>query len=400
MNKIYLFILVAATLTLGSCKTALKAYEKGNYEDAVELAVRQLQKKGYNEDTKNLLKNAYSFAVNEHEDKIRTLSAYNSSSHYEKIYHEYLELKKISEAINNSAEARKVLKAIDYSSYVQTYRDKTGDVYFEQGLALMDASDKRSYREAYRMFNTAAKYKNNAAIQQKIKEAYDAAVVTVMIVPVDAAGSIYHKGYNNRSYYNNNYNKMYGFGYRLRNFHEHLARNLQYRQGNEFVEFVTELDAADNFVKVDEILEIGLRDIDVGRYFDNNYKRNVSKQILVKEIIYKPDSVVKQYATVHASINATQRTYISKAELMITARDTKGNYLWSDIIKGDHRWTTEFATYNGDERALSPNDRNLLNNSNYSHPFGNMSEDDIINKLLQQIENEAFHRFGTYYSQF
>jgi hypothetical protein len=402
MNKIYSLLLLTA-ITFGSCKTAMKAYEKGNYEDAVSLAVKQLQKKGYDEDTKNLLRNAYDYAIKDHEDKIRTLNASSSDTRYEKIYNEYRELQKLYQAINNSPEAKKVVNAVDYSSYVQTYKEKAGEVYFERGLALMDAGDKRSYREAYRLFNTAAKYKNDAAVKQKIKEAYDAAVVRVMIVSTDGLSNGYNNGYHNNGGYNNGYygnNNLYNSSYKLRNFHEDLVRSLRYQGSNEFVQFVSEFDARDNSTRVDEILEIGLRNVDVGRYFDNNYSRDVSQQIVVKEIVYKPDSVVKQYATVHARINTTQRTYLSEADLIITAKDAKGNYLWSDVIRSEHRTATEFATYTGDERALSNSDRNLLNNRNNNNPFGNIRQDDIINELLRQIESEASHRFRSYYNRY
>ncbi len=397
MNKLY-SLLIIATFLLGSCKTAIKAYEKGNYEDAVELAVKQLQKKGYDEDTKNLLRNAYDHAVKDHESKISTLSASNSDNKYEQIYNEYRELQKMYDAINNSPEAKKVVDAVDYSSYVETYKERTGDIYYERGVALMNENNKRSYREAYRIFNTASRFKNSIDVQQKMKEAYEAAIVRIMIVSTDDLRNSYNNGYYNNGYNNNNHN-LYNSSFKLRNFHQDLARNLRFQGGNEFIQFVSEFDVRDGNARVDEILEIGLRNIDIGRFYDNNNSRRVSKDIVVKEIVYKPDSIVREYAKVYATINQTRRTYSSEADLMVTARDTKGNYLWSDVIRGQRQWYTEFATYTGDERALSASDKSLLNNrpDRYNN---NYRQNEIIDELLRQIESEASHRFRSYYSRY
>jgi len=73
MNKIYtLFGLIAFVLITG-CKTAAKLYDKGNYDEAVELAVKKLKKKPDNE-LRALLQSAYQYAVNDHETRIHQLS--------------------------------------------------------------------------------------------------------------------------------------------------------------------------------------------------------------------------------------------------------------------------------------------------------------------------------------
>ena len=72
MRKIYtLFGLIAIVLITG-CKTAAKLYDKGNYDEAVQLAVKKLQKKPDNE-MRELLQSAYHYAVNDHEARIHQL---------------------------------------------------------------------------------------------------------------------------------------------------------------------------------------------------------------------------------------------------------------------------------------------------------------------------------------
>ncbi|MDQ3681501.1 MAG: hypothetical protein M3352_00335, partial [Bacteroidota bacterium] len=101
------------------------------------------------------------------------------------------------------------------------------------------------------------------------------------------------------------------------------------------------------------------------------------------------------YGTVHAQITTTRRTMVSEGELYVSSRDPKGRTLWNDIFRGEYRWQTEFATYRGDERALSQSDRNLLNRNDYNTP----REDDILRAVFKEIENEMNYRLRNYYSR-
>jgi hypothetical protein len=137
--------------------------------------------------------------------------------------------------------------------------------------------------------------------------------------------------------------------------------------------------------------------IRIGQPYDERSQRQVSKEVVVKEIIYKADSIVKQYGTVKATITRTKRTLLSEGELYLTLRDPKGRTLWNDRFNGQHRWQTEFATYNGDERALSESDKTLLNkNSNHNAP----REEEIMGELYRQIQSDLAYRLRNYFSRF
>ncbi len=88
MTKFYSLLLLSL-FYLGACKTATKAYDRGDYNNAIELAIKKLQKDPSDGETKSLLQNAYRFAVDEHQDKIRILSNSTDEARYERIYNEY-----------------------------------------------------------------------------------------------------------------------------------------------------------------------------------------------------------------------------------------------------------------------------------------------------------------------
>jgi len=383
MNKFYYLILLSAML-ITACKTPGKAYDKGDYTSAIELAIKALQKNPSDGENKAIAQSAYKQAIAERQSAVRHLSNSNSEGRFEHIYNEYRQMQKLYELIRQQPSLMASIKPTDYSEYIDTYRDKAAAVQFDKGIARMEENNKRSYREAYHYFQKALKLKpNDAGIRRKADEAFNLATVHIVVLPMnDFYGSRYN--YNTTSY-------------QFRNFEDQMVRNLRYGLNTSFVKFYSEWDARSQNIEPDEVLEMRLGRLDIGRPYDQQQTRNVSRDIVVKEIVYKPDSVVRQTQRVNAQIIITRRTLASEGDLYVTSRDNRGRILWSDIFRGEHRWQIEFATYRGDERALSENDRALINrHDSYNTP----REDEIMQNILRQIENEMNHRMRNHYSRY
>jgi hypothetical protein len=151
-------------------------------------------------------------------------------------------------------------------------------------------------------------------------------------------------------------------------------------------------------VEPDELLDMRLGRMEIGRPYDQTQTRKVSKDVVIKEIVYKPDSVVKQYGKVQAQITTTRRTLVSTGDLYVTSRNTKGLVLWTDIFRGEHTWEVEFATFRGDERALSESDKALLNNNQNNRITPR--EEEITEAIMRQIQTEMNYRIRNHYNRY
>ena len=383
MTKLYSLLFVSL-FYLGACKTATKAYDKGDYNNAIELAIKKLQKDPSDGETKALLQNAYRFAVDEHQDKIRILSNSTDDSRFEKIYAEYNYLQSLYVKLRQFP-ALSFVKATDYSSYVETYKGKAADVHYQKGLALMEGGEKDDYRRAYISFKNALRYRSgDAEIRKKMEEAYDLAVVNIIVQPI------------NEYYGGGGYN--YTSSYLIKNFENDIIRGLRSQTNNEFVKFYSEWDARSKDVVPDELLDMRLGRMEIGRPYDQTQTRTVSKDVVIKEIVYKPDSVVKQYGKVQAQITTTRRTLVSTGDLHVTSRNNKGLVLWTDIFRGEHTWEVEFATFRGDERALSESDKVLLNNNQNNRITPR--EEEITEAIMRQIQTEMNYRIRNHYNRY
>jgi hypothetical protein len=148
-----------------------------------------------------------------------------------------------------------------------------------------------------------------------MKEAFDLAVINVVVLPAD------NFGYQHSSY-NNNYN--------LTNINETVLNSLKYHSGNEFVHFYSDWDARSQRVNIDQVIDMRFSNFNIGRTRDDRNTRDVTKRIVVKETVYRPDSIVYEYANVTAKITTTRRWMQSDGTLQVNIRDNDGRWLWSD----------------------------------------------------------------------
>jgi hypothetical protein len=86
----------------------------------------------------------------------------------------------------------------------------------------------------------------------------------------------------------------------------------------------------------------------------------------------------------------------SEGLMQVNIRDGNGRFLWNDQYRSDHSWSTEFASYTGDTRALSDSDRQLINKQADNPPH----EDEILRCLMEKIENDFLYRIRNYYNRF
>lgn len=380
MTKLYTILLIGMLAAIG-CRTASKAFKKGDYTDAVELGVKKLQKDPNDAETKNLVQQSYAYTVSDHEDRIRVLSNSKSASRFDDIYSEYAALQHLYTVIHQYPAVAQLINATDYSGYLATYGDKAAAVHEQRADQWTNEGTKEAYREAYHEFNRAMGYRpDDLDLRKKRDMAFDAAVTNVVVAPVQS-----YNGYQYSSYY------------QLQNFQRDILHTIAASVNNEFVRFYTDFDARAQQVAPDQVMELSFSRITIGRPYDKKSTREVSKEVVSKETVYKKDSVVKEYTTIKARITTTQRTLLSQGDLFITVRDPQGQIIWSDRFTGEHKWQTQFSSYTGDERALEEADKKQLGEGAHDRQ---PSDDEILDALISQIRSDLYYRLRNYYARY
>ncbi|MBS1653573.1 MAG: hypothetical protein JSU05_01920 [Bacteroidetes bacterium] len=374
--KLYTLFTLVIMIALVSCKTASKMYQKGNYDEAVQLAVKKLQKKPGDAATQKILQDAYQYAVTDHENRIQTDEASNNELKYDWIYNEYISLQSLYDAIYKAPQVFDIVQPVNYSSYIITYGEKAGNAHYERGMQWMSNTDKKSYQNAYHEFQTALAYiPGDITIQQKADDAYNAAIIYVAVLTPGV-----------KDYQFSNYNYTSGF-------ENSLLNTLQANSGNQFVRFESYWQLQNKNIAPDQTIEFHLTNLDPGRINDYRETKELSKEVVTKEIVYKPDSVIREYSKVKAKFTTVKRTMNADADLSIVVRDANGNRIWNNNVSSDYCWNTVLYSYTGDDRALSDEEKKLVNRKDERPPH----DDEVADILMQQLNNKTVSAVRNYY---
>ncbi|HEX6333839.1 MAG TPA: hypothetical protein VFZ78_06415, partial [Flavisolibacter sp.] len=181
MTKFYLLIFSGLILFAG-CKSASKAYEKGNYADAFELGVKKLQKDPDDWETRQLVQNAYNYAISNHEDRIRILGNSRNDNRYAEIYREYLHMQDMYNTIRAYPNAFRQVRVNDYSSFLETYGEKSATVHIQKAEQWLQEGTRTAFREAYHEYHLASNYlPHDFQLRRKKDSVYNLAVTKVLI---------------------------------------------------------------------------------------------------------------------------------------------------------------------------------------------------------------------------
>lgn len=386
MKKFYpVFALVLSLAILEGCKSASKSYNKGNYHEAVDIAVKKLQKDPHNEELKYVLRKAYKAAIEDHESRIRQHSNGSNELKWEFIHSEYASMQNLYEAIRRSPEAYSAIQPKEYSVELEEYSIKAADVRIDRGTKWMVRPDVKgdrvNYRNAYNEFYAASQFRrNDSRIMDMMEEAYELAVVNIVIAPFNDFGFRFTSNHDNA----------------LRNLENEILRNLRHHAGGKFTKFYSQWDAQTKNLKIDQFIDFKMNTVNIGRTKDETNTREVYKDVVTKEIVHKPDSIEKVYSRVYAKITTTKRTMESDATLHVNIRDGRGKWLWNDQFRGSHKWVTEFASYTGDERALTDADKQTVNKQQQTPP----NEEEVMRNLVNDIGNSLNLKIRDYYARY
>jgi hypothetical protein len=170
----FVFIL---TFILGSCSSSKKQLEKGNYDAAIQKAVKQLRKDPADIKQIDILSQAYKVSNEQDNERIRFLKAEGKPNNWDEIFLVYKTLNDRQSLVRTvtplNAGGRSVdFPYVDYVPEMVNAKRKAADFYFAHGSELLKSGIKESCRQAYDEFLRAKEYVGDyEGIDNKIQEA-------------------------------------------------------------------------------------------------------------------------------------------------------------------------------------------------------------------------------------
>lgn len=176
MKKIIPVVFVM-TILLAGCGSSKKQLQKGNYDAAIDKAVRELRRDPDDEKQIAILTQSYKVVNDLDNERIRFLKMEGRPNNWDEIYLIYKALNDRQSLVRTVTPLRSKSQSVDfqYVDYVPEMvnaKRKAAEFYFAHGTDLMKTNIKENYRQAFAEFVRAKNYVGDyEGIDNKIQEA-------------------------------------------------------------------------------------------------------------------------------------------------------------------------------------------------------------------------------------
>lgn len=334
VSKIFPFIMC---LLLAGCASGIKSYQRGDYYQACEEAVNRLRSSPNNGDARTALMNAYPLAKANAERDIATLTAAGDLASYEKAVSVYDRMGRLADDIRHCPAALALIpNPSDYAAERLAAARTTARLAYDAGAKALAFGTLEKAREAYDCFVRAERYAPGYKdVQEKIAQArYDATLRVIVMRP------------------------QLSTKYQLNGdfFYNRLMTDITKRTYKYLVRFYTpEEAAAEGMANPHQILELNFVDFTVGNTREVSNTTDLTRDDVEVATTMGPNGVKQPVkGTVKAKYTSNRIEVISQGTLGMRTMDAfTGRVLIQKNHSGKYVWEAEWATFNGDERALT-----------------------------------------------
>jgi len=327
------FILVFA---ISACSTGKKAFQEGDYYSAVLQAVERLRDNPDSKKSSETLKQAYPMALSTFKDEVDQVLRSQDPNRYSTVVDRYEKLNKMADEIRHCPAAIDVIRNPEvFGEQLAAARQKAAPEAYDAAVQLLKQGSRESAKEAYYQFLNADRFVPGFKdVKSMIDKARFDATLKVIVeqIPVPGRYKISSDFF---------FDQVYSF----------LAKGLK----QEFVEFYAPA-AAKNLPYSDEILVMEFDDFIVGATSDKDSEKEFISKDSVKVGTTKVNGqTVDVFNKVKAKFTTHRREVVSTGVLVVQIIDARTNKpKAAQKFPGTFTWVTEWANFNGDERALTP----------------------------------------------
>lgn len=167
-----------ALIILAGCASSLKQLQRGDYDAAVQTAVRKLRVDPTDQEQIEVMDKAYLLANQQDYDRIKFLKEEGNPANWDEVFERYSNLKSRQALVSTVTPLQlgnEIIdyEYIDYDSEIIQAKKNAADYLWNHANELMKNGDKESYRQAYYEFTKTKEYAGNIHnINQLIEEAH------------------------------------------------------------------------------------------------------------------------------------------------------------------------------------------------------------------------------------
>ena len=350
-KTLYIYATIIVAIFIVSCSTGKKALQKGDYYKATMEAVNRLRSAPDNKKAQQVLLQSYPLANSNIMRNIQNVLDENRIDKYAVIVREYMSLNELANSIYACPKALQLIPSPNqYYTELKNAKDLAAAEAYNLGTFALSQNTIQKAREAYFHFKDADNYVNGYKdVADKLQESLFLATLKVVVSkPITSM----------------KYQLSADF------FYDNLMAQMSKVTSNKFIRFYTYQEAKnENLKQADQYLVLDFNDFTVGNMRESKNTTEISKDSVLVGITKVNGVNQNVYGTVKANFTVFRREVLSAGILNVRIVDAFNNRtLENKNFTGQFVWFNEWATYKGDERALTDKQIKMTNNSDVIMP--------------------------------
>ncbi|HEU5291472.1 MAG TPA: hypothetical protein VFU05_12570 [Cyclobacteriaceae bacterium] len=379
MNSARLLILIVL-IVITACSSGKKAYEHGNYYEAVMQSVNRLRQNPDHSKSMEALRNSYPMALENLQTDANNQIASNSPSKWRNAIAAYDKINQMYETIRQSPGALKVIpNPKNFYNEIGPLKEKAAEESYNAGIEALMKGTREDAKRAYFNFADAQAfvpgYKDVVEYLDKAK--FEATLIVALeqvAVP-------------------NRYSLSGGFF--QDKVEEYLHQNYTDRG---FVKFYTPEEIKNiKLQRVDQILRIQFDDFSVGNTTVNEKEETVKKDSVKVGEAKVDGKTIPVYNTVSAKLTTVKKEVVSTGLLSMIVMDAKTNgVLQHKKFSGEYSWVSSWGRFNGDDRALTDQQLAMCKRKEQQPPVAQ----DLFLEFTRPIYNQLIPALQGFYRNY
>ncbi|MDR0692949.1 MAG: hypothetical protein LBF69_07930 [Prevotellaceae bacterium] len=336
--------LAIASVLLTACKsTGQKALSKGDYYTACLQAIEKLRSSPDNAKAASALEQAYPLAVDYTQREVeRLLASPSNPQRFLMILNMYYQMNNIAIQLSRCPAGLQLIPHVDYyTSQLESARDMAAEESYQIAENRLLSGTRQAAKEAYLQYQQVNSiipgYKD---VANKLQEAKWQATLKVVLeqVPVEGQYKISADFFQTKVF-------------------EYFSTGIR----NEFIQVFSPEAAEIKQLQPDQLIRLRFLDFVVGQLRESKNTREVTRDSVAAGT-YKDKKGVEH--TVYGKVKATLTTHTIELSSSGILEASIINYASKTVLSqqrfpGTYVWRDSWASFNGDERALSSKELNL-----------------------------------------
>jgi hypothetical protein len=362
-----LHFVLLATLILDSCSSGKVALKQGDYYNAVIESIQRLRDSPNNKKAQQVLAQAYPLSIDYIDTNIQNGIKANDPKKWRNAVDGYNKINFMNDQIKTSLGAMKVITNPQTRfNELADAKVKAADEAYNDGVNEMMKNSRQDYKQAYYDFKDANGF----------QPGYKESIEMMTQAEFNATLRIAYEEINSSRF---NYGSF-----------QPTINSLQ----RLFLSFkpITQKDT----VQPQQYLRIVFNTYEQNRPYITTRSENLSQQVVVGQVQGADGKTTNQTQTVTALVTYFHKTLAAFSNANITITDAKTNAVLQNLnIDGTYNWQCDWATYQGDSRALSGNAAALVQRREIWP-----NDQDLFNQSIRTLQNNLGQQLKSFYSQY